>query len=167
MNATQGNAPDRWQRTEARGLQQQRPIYTPTAGRPYSGRRLPPYGLALREVLNNPASWPGRPGTSADGSAVTVWVLAGADCWNVAELWAHPREAKPPLFVLSPPGEDPALFDWSALRGHPPTLLRPCPDLSQVEVAALVAALLRDGAGRALVLGDTPRLYTGGEATHA
>jgi hypothetical protein len=127
--------------------------YSPRAVRPYSTRR-PPYAARLAAILAHPETWPGRPGTSADGRHLTLWVLAGPDAWEVADLWGHPDAAPAPLFVLAPAEEAPAGFDWSVLRGHPPVLVRPCGDLSQGEVAALVGALVADGCERVLVLGD-------------
>jgi hypothetical protein len=135
-------------------------------------RRLPPYGAALRRVLASPASWAGRPGTSADGRHPTLWVLAGPDAWETAYQWTHPQmtggldPVPPPLFVLAPPAEAPGDFDWSLLRGHPPALVRPCGDLTHGATSQLVAALLRDGAGRVLVMEGAMRLYQAGEVRH-
>jgi len=121
-----------------------------------TGRRLPPYGARVAEILADPSSWRGRPGTSADGQHLTLWVLAGPDAWDAARLW----DASRALFVLSPPGEAPASFDWRVLAGHPPVLIWPCGDLAQAELAALVGALVRDGCGRVLVLWPSgPRLF--------
>jgi hypothetical protein len=72
----------------------------------------------------------------------------------------------PPLFVLAPPGEDPAQFDWTLLRGHPPVLVRPCGDLTHGETAQLVATLLRDGVGRVLLMDGELRRYQAGEVRH-
>jgi hypothetical protein len=119
-------------------------------------RRRPPYAARLTTALADPASWPGRPGTSADGTAVTIWALAGPDAWEVARIWSETSA----LFVLAPPAEPPEVFDWSSLAGHPPVLIRG--ELPAAEVGRLAAVLLRDGAGRVLAPGG--RLYIAGEA---
>lgn len=135
---------------------------------PYRTRRRPPYAARLAAVLARPETWPEWSGTSADHAHLTFWVLAGPDAWEIAGVWLATRA----LYVVAPPGEDPARFDWRALADHPPILVHSCGTLTQVEVAALVSALLRDGAERILVLpGGDPRqsvrLYRIAEVGHA
>lgn len=131
-------------------------------------RRRPPYGARLAEVLARPETWPEWSGTSPDRAHLTLWVLAGTDAWQFAGVWLATRA----LYVVAPPGEDPAGYDWRVVAGHPPVLVHPCGDLTQAEVAALVGALVRDGAERVLVLpgghASRPvRLYRIAEVRHA
>lgn len=121
---------------------------------PHRRRRRPPYAARLAAILARPETWPEWSGTSPDRAHLTLWVLAGPDAWEVAGIWLGTRA----LYVIAPPGEEPARFDWRVLAGHPPVLVHPCGALAQAEVADLVGALLRDGAGRVLVL-------SGGDAT--
>jgi hypothetical protein len=135
----------------------------PTAHSPRSTRRVarrqPPYATRLADILTDPGSWPRRPGTSADGTTLTLWLLAGQEAWPRAHDWVN--SAVP--FLLAPPGEDPSCFDWGLLAGHLPVLVAPCGHLGQAEVAALVGALVRDGVARVLVLHPAgPRLYRAG-----
>lgn len=119
-------------------------------------RRRPPYAARLAAALADPGSWPDRPGTSADGTALTIWVLCGPDAWDVARAYVDAGA----LFALSPPGEDPATFDWTDLAGHPPILIRG--QLSAAELGRLAAAILRDGGGR--ILSADGRRFSAGRA---
>lgn len=123
---------------------------------------LPPYGKRLAHVLARPACWAQFIGTSSNGKRLTIWLLTGQNAWKMAHDWA-PRCR---LFVLAPPGEDPTRFNWNALAGHPPLLLRPCGALEGAEVQALLMALVRDGVTRVLRL-DTGTRYVAEEVDHA
>ncbi len=115
---------------------------------PYGRRRRPPCSVRLSEILARPETWHQWSGTSPDRAHLTLSVLAGPAAWQLAGVWLATRA----LYVVAPPGEDPARFDWRVLSGHPPVLVHPCGALTQAEVADLVGALLRDGAERVLVL---------------
>lgn len=142
--------------------------HTASSVLPYRRRRRPPYGARLAAVLARPETWPEWSGTSSDRAHLTLWVLAGPDAWRIAGVWLATRA----LYVVAPPGEDPAGYDWRVVAGHPPVLVHPCGDLTQAEFAALVGALVRDGAERVLVLfGGDPsrpvRLYRVPGVSHA
>lgn len=126
-----------------------------------AGKR-PPYSARLSAILANPDEWKHLSGTSANGEHLTIWVLAGSEGWDVAREWNGPLPV-PAAWVLAPPGEDPAGYDWSALASHPSVLMYSCGDLRQVEEAALAAAILRDGAESVMAL-FTGRRYTSAEA---
>lgn len=123
-----------------------RPDGAGTQARP---RRLPPFAHQLRVALSQPAGWLGFMGTSADGTKPTLWVLAGSGAWDLSREWRDLRR----LFVVLPPGDDPAGFNWSVLAGHDPVVLKVVGDLAGAEVQALVLALMRDGVQRVLFAG--------------
>lgn len=106
--------------------------------------RLPPYSKRLVSITG--PAW----GTSPDGLHHTQWVLFGLGAWGEAQQWQHSTRR----FVLLPPGDDPSIYDWRALRKHPPVLLQPCGEATGDELKPLVTALLRDGVARVLYLGD-------------
>lgn len=110
--------------------------------------KRPPYARRLREVLTAPGTWPTFAGTSTDGRNVSIWVLAGADAWNVAREYARGRY----LFLACPPDADPEALDWRLLAGHDPVLLRQCGQLAGDTLKRLVLALLRGGTERVLYL---------------
>ena len=126
-------------------------------------RRLPPYAHALRVALSQPAGWLRVMGTSADGQHPTLWVLAGAGAWDLAREWKDLRR----LFLVLPPGENPAGFNWSVLAGHDPVILKVAGDLAGAEVQALVLALMRDGVQRVLLAGEGGLALYKVEASHA
>jgi hypothetical protein len=135
------------------------PRSAPTAVWRRAGHQRPPYAKRLRHTLDRPETWTAHPGTSADGRHLTLWVLAGFGAWDTAREWAETAT----LFVLAPWELDPATLDWRDLAGHPPILLHPCGDLPHQNLAALVAALIRDGCERVLVLfTQGPRLFRAG-----
>jgi len=118
-------------------------------------RKLPPFARELGERLQDRASWPKWAGTSPDGANVAIWVLVGADAWSVARQWRDSR-----LITLLPPGENPSGYDWRRSAGNDPVLIVPCGAVSDAEIHDLAAALLRDGARRALDL-ETLDRYEG------
>lgn len=111
-------------------------------------RCLPPYGRKLRARLANRAHWARWYGTSPDGKAVSVHVVAGAAAWD----WAR-GESDRRLLVVAPHSEDPARFDWSALAGHDPVLLVHAGALADEDAQRLVTALMHDGTRRVLAIG--------------
>lgn len=126
-------------------------------------RRLPPYAHALRVALSQPAGWCQFMGTSADGTKPTLWVLAGSGAWDMAREWKALRR----LFLVLPPGEAPAGFNWSVLAGHDPVILKVAGDLAATEVQALVLALMRDGVQRVLLADEGGLALYKVEASHA
>lgn len=109
------------------------------------GRMLPPYAkeiLAARRTGNLQGRW----GASPDGLSVPVTLCVGENAWIAARQWSGHR-----LITLLPPGEDPAAFDWSCLRGADPVLLWRCGQVTD-DVRALMKAVMRDGTERALDL---------------
>jgi len=123
-------------------------------------RRSPPYGRRLKALLADRGAWPKYSGTSPDGQHLTIRVVAGSDAWRIAHAW---RPLRPPVpFVLAPPGEDPAGFDWRVLAGDycPLTMLWIAGKLPLGDERALVIAILRAGAEGVLVIApDRRQLY--------
>ncbi|RME85093.1 MAG: hypothetical protein D6775_03770 [Caldilineae bacterium] len=83
---------------------------------------------------------------------MTVWVTCGPDAWYQARRWA--AETPPRLFLVCPPGEDPARFDWRILADHSPVLISAAGPVSRTDIEFLAAAILRDGCERVLALVD-------------
>lgn len=105
---------------------------------------LPPGARRIVAALADPRDLAGTWGVSADGRSPTLW----AACGPGAGKWARrdPRR----LALILPPGRDPAAYDWSVVAGHGPVLLVRCGPVPDSTVAALIEALLVDGAGRIL-----------------
>lgn len=131
------------------------------AGSAGGERRAAPYARQLREILKRPASWPAYWGTSPDGRALTVWVLAGPDAWAAARSrWKAGR-----ICLVSPPDDDPAALDWTALQRLDPVLVQPCGPVGGDELQRLVLALVRDGVRHVLFLGANGAVrYSAGHA---
>ena len=106
--------------------------------------KFPPFGLAVKRILNNPAQLKRYSGTSRDGQRGTVWIATGPDAWDWHE--DHPRH----LSVVLPHDSDAAGFRWGFLRGHEPVLLIG-EDAKDPELRnSIAAALMRDGVKRVL-----------------
>ena len=103
-----------------------------------------PYSEYLSAVLRHPEKWPEYAGTSADGSAVSVFLLVGSGAWNKARTLENSH-----LFALLPTGDDPFLYDWHTLAGHDPivAIVEGQPP-SEKEFYNLASALIRDGVKR-------------------
>ena len=103
-----------------------------------------PYSEYLRAALNHPENWPQYAGTSADCSAVSVFLLVGSESWNKARNLENTH-----LFALLPPGDDPFLYDWRVLAGHDPivAIVEGQPP-SEKDFYNLASALIRDGIKR-------------------
>lgn len=128
------------------GLKQEHPADRPKAGITLP-RRHPPYGRLLTERLRDPQGWHRWWGTAPDGRHVSIWVLVGPSAWETARAWIDTR-----LLAVAPPTENPGLFDWHMLAGHPPVVVWSCGIVSQDELDCLAAALIRDGVERLVVL---------------
>ncbi len=102
-------------------------------------RRRPPYARELAAALAA-GRHQGRVGASIDGTAATLWVVAGSDAWAAAA--AHRDRA---LLLVAPPGEDPAAYDWAQLVGHDPIVIHRAGDIDGAAVHALAAAMMVDG----------------------
>lgn len=83
------------------------------------------------------------------------WVLIGGESWVTAECWRRDSNRHRP-FALCPPGEDPAVLDWSLYRRAPaPVGLVRCGQVDGDQLHRLVCALLADGTPRIFdLLGD-------------
>lgn len=112
-------------------------------------RRLPPYARELGARLRVPASFKDYVGTSADGRHPTIWLGVGPNAWD----WARKNQGLR-LLSLLPPGDDPAAYDWRLLAGHNPVFIVSCGDVTDGEVRALVAAIMRDGTQRVIHGGE-------------
>lgn len=110
--------------------------------------RRPPFTHALNEIIAERTTWSTVHGSTAEG--LSVFVMAGSAAWDTARQWSRLRHRV--AFTMMPPGEDPAAFDWRilSLPEAQPILVRPCGELARGDLAALVRAILRDGADRAL-----------------
>ena len=136
------------------GLKHEHPPDRPNAGIALP-RPRPPYGRLLAKRLRDPYGWHRWWGTAPDGRQVSLSVLVGASAWKIACAWVGKR-----LLVVAPPREDPGLFDWHMLAGHPPVLVWPCGTVSRDMLDCLAAALIRDGVKRLIVLRpDAPTRY--------
>lgn len=131
-----GLRPAGYGRAQTEGLQAQ---YT-------TRRRLPPYA---RTIID------GRrfPGTSADGSRHTFWVVIGPHAWQQARDFREQGRA----VTMLPPGDDPKCYRWDFLSGHDPVLLVKAGDVQGNELRALVEAVMADGVGRVLDMGTMDR----------
>ena len=129
-------------------------IASPFVYKSVPAKSLPPYGKILTERLARPGQWPQYWGTSPDGSSVSIFVVVGTRAWRVANSWIKKR-----LLVISPPGEDPALFDWSLLASHEPVLMYCAGPVRLAEMDCLAAAVLRDGAFKLQVIGQDGLRY--------
>jgi len=109
----------------------------------HTSRRLPSYGRALQERLNDRANWRRWSGTSADGKHPTLWCVTGSGAWEWARFHCDTR-----LFVLLPADADPEIYNWKLLIGHKPIILLTLGDFDQAVVDRLAAALFRDGVER-------------------
>ena len=105
-----------------------------------SALRLPPFGGELVGTIQRK---PLRSffGTSPDGRHETYFVLAGEKSWERAQQWRRGSR----LFVLAPPKEDPARFNWNCVTRSDPVLLVVCGTIDGEFVRRLVAAMFRDG----------------------
>ena len=125
-------------------------------------RKLPPYARELTARLRAPASFKNYAGTSADGKAPTIWIACGPGAWD----WVRRNQGKR-IVTLAPPGEDPTVYDWRALRDHDPVFVVALGKISQDEIRTLIAAIMRDGVKRAVVgANNSVTVYRRKEATH-
>lgn len=104
-------------------------------------RRQPPYARELACRLRGDIR--SFFGTSPDGTRPTMLVLIGPAAWDIAATWERDR-----LLTILPPGEDPAKYDWRALRAADPVLAWECGDIDEAELYGLAWALFRDGVSR-------------------
>jgi hypothetical protein len=116
--------------------------------RTYS-RRLPPYARELTARLRAPATFNDYIGTSADGRHPTLWVGIGPNAWQWAQRNSHAR-----LLTILPHGENADLYDWRIVSGYDPLFLVSCGEVTDGEVRALVAAIMRDGTQRVIHGGE-------------
>lgn len=125
-------------------------------------KRLPPYAHDILTARRS-SDIRGRWGASPDGRSAPVTLCVGEYAWTAAGQWTGYR-----LITMLPPGEDPAGFDWSCLRGADPVLLWRCGTVAD-DVQALMQAVMRDGTERVLdlVTGVCYRVRRGGGSRHA
>lgn len=97
-------------------------------------RRKPPYSARWDQIRAGLGSL----------DRTTAWLAAGRDAWDQAQCWADTRR----LFLVVPPYEDPAEFDWRQLRAVPPPALLLGRDLTIAQLDRIAAAVLRDGCER-------------------
>lgn len=75
-----------------------------------------------------------------------TYIIAGSRAWQKAKEIENTHR-----FVMLPPGDDPAQYDWSLLAGHDPIVTLVAGDpLTKDEYDALATALMRDGVQRFL-----------------
>ncbi len=99
-----------------------------------------PCSKAVAARIADPTARRQALGTSRDNAAVTLFVFTGPQAWD-AVLKCPAR-----LALADDPTRDPAVIDWSAVRGHGPVLLVRAGKTDGARVERLILALLRDGA---------------------
>ncbi len=99
-----------------------------------------PYSKAVAARIADPTARRKALGTSRDNTAVTIFVFTGSKAWD-AVLKCPSR-----LALADDPTRDPALIDWSVVRGHGSVLLVRAGKTDGARVERLILALLRDGA---------------------
>ena len=114
-------------------------------------RKLAPYSRQVAARISDLEKRRAALGTSADARAVTLWVVAGPDAWDMVAR-------RPKWLALPCDGRsDPFIYDWSIVRGHAPVLLVRAGKCEGDMILRLVQALLRDGAERVIDMRDGTR----------
>lgn len=110
-------------------------------------KQQPPYSGIMRTALAHPETLRQFAGTSAYGSAFSVYLVVGSEAWRKAKSMVGSH-----FFVMLPPDapdDDPKQYDWSLLAGHDPIIAIVAGDpLSNEQYKDLAAALMRDGVTR-------------------
>lgn len=113
--------------------------------------KLAPYSCRVAARIGDLEKRRAAIGTSADGRAVTLWVVAGSDAWDMVAR-------RPKWLALPCDGRsDPLTYDWSIVRDHAPVLLVRAGHFENDMVLRLAQALLRDGAERVIDMRDGTR----------
>ncbi|MDA8391068.1 MAG: hypothetical protein M0Z76_10135 [Gammaproteobacteria bacterium] len=99
-----------------------------------------PYSKAVAARIADPTARRQALGTSADNSAVTLFVFAGPKAWDAV------MKCPARLALADDPTRDPALIDWSVVCGRGPVLLVRAGQIDGAHVERLILGLLRDGA---------------------
>jgi len=77
----------------------------------------------------------------------TVWISAGPQAWERARAWDRDERSG----LVAPPGKDPEGYDWAPMvRGRNVALI--ATDMAAEDAAALLRAVMRDGATSIAVL---------------
>lgn len=99
-----------------------------------------PYAKTVAARIADPTARRKALGTNRDNTAVTLFVFTGSEAWN-AVLKCPAR-----LALADDPTRDPAVIDWSVVRGHGSVLLVRAGKTDGARAERLILALLRDGA---------------------